>query len=162
MAIKMASGPAKRRCLLCRLPALSPSEIRVKSRDKARSLEKCALTLCKVFGIENKHPFKTIYENAVYCEMCLKDLQEATGMLGNLEKIRMDLLRFQNRVYSKLGDNYFQIKGRDGLKVDFREFDQGQKAIQGKRFSFDEVVKVVYESKSRILKFIIKAFYKEK
>lgn len=81
----------------------------------------------------------------------MKELQDADITLGKLELLKQSLLRFQNRVYSKLGENYFQIEDMDKLSVSFLEFEQGADAIKGKKFSYDEIVKVVYESKCTYL-----------
>lgn len=136
----MAGG----RCLLCR------SSCAVGKGGNTVISSQAVTSFCQIFGLSSvatNNPFRCLIEKANYCTNCLKEIKEADKLLAQLEIVKQQLLRFQNRVYSKLGDNYFQIEKREEIQVTADDFEEGGRAIKGKRFGYNEVVKVFYESK---------------
>ncbi|ODM98204.1 Histone-lysine N-methyltransferase PRDM9 [Orchesella cincta] len=129
--------PPISRCLLCRSGGIS--------RKERTNLKSCATSLCTIFGLPDNHPFKTLYEKSHYCDECLKDIHEADVSLAKLELLKQSLLRFQSRVYNKLGDNYFQISDRESINASCEDFESGGASLRGRKFKYDEIVKIVYE-----------------
>ncbi|CAL8148492.1 unnamed protein product [Orchesella dallaii] len=129
--------PATSRCLLCRSGAVT--------RKSHFNLKSCATSLCTIFGLPDNHPFKTLYEKSHYCDECMKDVHEADVSLAKLELLKQSLLRFQSRVYNKLGDNYFQIIDSNSINVSCEDFEHGGDKLRGRKFKYDEIVKIVYE-----------------
>lgn len=72
-------------------------------------------------------------------------VEQAELILGRLEIIKQSLLRFQNEVYSSLGESYFKITNRERLDVNFQVdvFEAGKKAFTRRNFTYHEVVKVI-------------------
>lgn len=136
-----------RRCLFCR----SKSNLMCFESGSCNA-KSCATSLCVIFGLSDDHPFRSIYEGAYYCKVCLEEVQEADITFGNLELLKQSLLRFQNMVYNKLGDNYFQIKKlSDVPPVSYK--DGTDQSLPLGKFSYDETVKIVFESKKKPVHF---------
>lgn len=143
-----------RRCLICRKPGQSlirPVSLNLpefqQDLNKLQNIwsQSCISSVCSLLNIQ-KSPFKHFITNATYCQDCQQLLRDIDLAQKQLKNFQQQLIGFQQDIYLKLGDNYDAVPSKDKLEANYKDLESPSK-IYKRQFSYDEVVKMLYESK---------------
>jgi hypothetical protein len=107
--------------------------------------ENCVVSISRLLKIPKSHPFRHFLLNAAYCPSCVQLIRDVDFSLRQIDRLQQQVLGLREDLLSKLGDNYSKIPNLQNITVKLEDVDTPKR--RRSKFVFDEVVKLIFESK---------------
>jgi hypothetical protein len=109
--------------------------------------ENCVVSISRLLKIPKSHPFRHFLLNAAYCPSCVQLIRDVDFSLRQIDRLQQQVLGLREDLLSKLGDNYSKIPNLQNVTVKLEDVDTPKR--RRSKFVFDEVVKLIFESKNK-------------